>query len=136
MKHWLCKIQKTRTEKFQWTDNSINYEFTKWKFYQIEWLWLLGFCYSRQQKYTRLIFPKKLPHKSQRHIKSLWTLNKGLFTLQHFNLTVNILKWKMNRKVNSVRTWSFRKAEFLSKIASFLPLKFEYANYIFPIPSI
>ena len=27
-------------------------------------------------------------------------------------------------------------AEFLSKITSFLPLKFECANYIFPIPSI
>ena len=29
-----------------------------------------------------------------------------------------------------------RKAEFLSRIMSILPLKFEYANYIFPIPSI
>ena len=26
-------------------------------------------------------------------------------------------------------------AEFLNKIVSFLPLNFEYANYIFPIPS-
>ena len=35
-----------------------------------------------------------------------------------------------------MRTWSLRKAEFLSRIMSVLPLKFEYANYIFPIPSI
>ena len=34
------------------------YKFTKWKFYQIKRLWLLGFNYSRQQKYTRLTFSK------------------------------------------------------------------------------
>ena len=34
------------------------YKFTKWKFYQIKCLWLLGFNYSRQQKYTRLISSK------------------------------------------------------------------------------
>ena len=33
-------------------------------------------------------------------------------------------------------TWSLPKAEFLSKIASFLPPKFQSANYIFPIASI
>ena len=52
------------------------------------------------------------------------------------SLNVNILNWKMNEEINSIRTWSSRKAEFLSKITSFFPPKFEYAIYIFPIPSI
>ena len=52
-----------------------------------------------------------------------------------FNMN-NILNWKVNWKINSMRPWSSRKAEFLSKIASFLPLKLEHANYIFPISSI
>ena len=49
---------------------------------------------------------------------------------------VNILNRKMNRKINSIRAWGFGKAEFQGKITSFLPPKFEYADYIFPIPSI
>ena len=46
---------------------------------------------------------------------------------------MNILNWKLYRKINSIRTWSSWKVEFLSEIASFLPLKFRYANYLFPI---
>ena len=49
---------------------------------------------------------------------------------------MNILNSQINRKINSVRSWSSRKVEFLSKITPFLPQKFECANYIFPIPSI
>ena len=49
---------------------------------------------------------------------------------------MNVLIEKKSRKINSIRSWNSQKAEFLSKIASFLPLKFEYVNYIFPIPSI
>ena len=41
---------------------------------------------KKQQKITPLL------RKSQRHIKSLWTLNRGLFTLKRFNLTT-ILKF-------------------------------------------
>ena len=37
------------------------------------------------QNKTKKITPPL--RKSQRHIKSLWTLNRGLFTLKHFNLT-------------------------------------------------
>ena len=66
------------------------YKFTEWKFY-------LGFYYSRQQKYTRLVSSKSsvvwlekkiTPRllKSQRHIISLWTLNKGPFALQRLKL--------------------------------------------------
>ena len=32
-----------------------------------------------------------------------------------------------------MRTWSSQKEEFLSEITSFLPPKFEYANYLFQI---
>ena len=46
---------------------------------------------------------------------------------------MNILNWKLYRKINSIRTWSSRKVEFLSEITSFLPLKFEHANYLFPV---
>ena len=42
----------------------------------------------------------------------------------------------MNQKINYVRTWSSRKAKFLSKITSSFPVKFEYANHILPIQSI
>ena len=42
----------------------------------------------------------------------------------------------MNQKINSIRTCSLRKAELLSKITSFLPLKFEYANQIFQSKSV
>ena len=52
---------------------------------------------------------------------------------------MNMLNWKLYRKVNSVRIWSLRKVEFLSEITSFLPLKFECANYFqfkdFHVPS-
>ena len=34
------------------------YEFAKRKFYQLKWLCLLSFYYSRQEKYTRLISSK------------------------------------------------------------------------------
>ena len=44
---------------------------------------------------------------------------------------MNILSRKLYQKINSIRTWSSRKEEFLSEIKSFLPLKFEYANYLF-----
>ena len=44
-----------------------------------------------------------------------------------------MLSWKLYRKVNSVKTWSLRKEEVLSGITSFLPLKFEHANYLFQI---
>ena len=46
---------------------------------------------------------------------------------------MNTVNWKLYRKINSVRTWSSRKVESLSEITSFLPLKFEYANYLFPV---
>ena len=52
------------------------------------------------------------------------------------SLNMNILNWKINQKINYIRTWNSQKAEFLSQITSFLPLKFECANHIFPIPSI
>ena len=48
-------------------------------------------------------------------------------------LNMNILNWIINRKINPLKTWSSRKAEFLSKMMSFLPRKFEF---IFPIPNI
>ena len=44
---------------------------------------------------------------------------------------MNILNWKLYWKINSIMTWSSRKIE----ITSFLPLKLEYANYLFPIQS-
>ena len=37
---------------------------------------------------------------------------------------MNILNWKLYRKINSIRTWSSRKVEFLREITSLLPLKF------------
>ena len=49
------------------------------------------------------------------------------------SFNMNMLNWKINPKINSIRTWGSRKAESLSKITSFLKLKLEYANYIFPI---
>ena len=52
------------------------------------------------------------------------------------SFNMNMLNSKVNRKINSIRTWSSQKLKFLSKSASFLLLKFEYANYIFPISSI
>ena len=39
-------------------------------------------------------------------------------------------------KINTIMTWSLKNDEFLRKITSFLPLNFEYTNYIFPIPRI
>ena len=33
-------------------------------------------------------------------------------------------------------TWSLQKTEFRKKLRSILPLKFEYANHLFPIPRI
>ena len=51
-------------------------------------------------------------------------------------LNMSILNRIINRKINSIKTWSSRKAEFLSKSASFLRLKFEYENYIFSVWSI
>ena len=41
-----------------------------------------------------------------------------------------ILKWPC---ISALRTWSSRKVEFLSEIKSFLPLKFEHGNYLFPV---
>ena len=46
---------------------------------------------------------------------------------------MNKLNWKLYRKINSIRAWSSCKVEFLSEITSFLLLKFEYVNYLFPI---
>ena len=46
---------------------------------------------------------------------------------------MNILNSKLYQKSNSIRTWSSRKVEFLSEITSLLPLKFEHANYLFPV---
>ena len=37
----------------------------------------------------------------------------------------------MYREINSIKTWSSRKVEFLSEIVSFLPLKFEHKNFQF-----
>ena len=50
-----------------------------------------------------------------------------------WDIVMNILNWKLYQKINYIRSWSSRKLEFVSEIASFLPLKFEYANYLFPI---
>ena len=49
---------------------------------------------------------------------------------------MNTLDWKMYQKNNSLRTWSSQKEEYLSKITSILPLKFDYTNYAFLIPRI
>ena len=46
---------------------------------------------------------------------------------------INVLNWKLYRKNKSIKTWNARKVEFLREITSFLLLKFEYANYLFPI---
>ena len=46
---------------------------------------------------------------------------------------MNILNWKLYQKINSMRTCSSRKVEFVSEITSFLPLKFEHGNYLFPV---
>ena len=46
---------------------------------------------------------------------------------------MNILNWKLYRKIDFIRTWSSQKVEFLSEITSFLPLKLEDANYLFPV---
>ena len=35
---------------------------------------------------------------------------------------------KIDQKINSVRPWSSQKAGILSKISSFLPVKFEYTK--------
>ena len=49
----------------------------------------------------------------------------------HFedSCNMNILSWKLYRNINSIRTWSSWREEF----TSFLPLKFEYSSYLFPI---
>ena len=44
---------------------------------------------------------------------------------------MNILNWKLYRKINSIRTWSSQKGEFLSKITLFLTLKFEIIYFQF-----
>ena len=44
---------------------------------------------------------------------------------------MNILNWNLHQKINSIRTWSLQKVEFLSEITLFLPLKFERTNYYF-----
>ena len=46
---------------------------------------------------------------------------------------MNILNWKLYGKIDSIRTRSSGNVEFLIEIMSFLLLKFEYANYLFPI---
>ena len=46
---------------------------------------------------------------------------------------MNVPKRKLYRNIKSTRTWSSRNIEFLREIMSFLPLKFEDANYLFPI---
>ena len=46
---------------------------------------------------------------------------------------MNILSSKLYRKIIYIRTWSSRKEEFLRETTSFLQLKFEYANYLFPV---
>ena len=46
---------------------------------------------------------------------------------------MNILKWKLYQKINSIMTWSSRKVEFLWDITSFLALKFEHVNHLFPV---
>ena len=41
---------------------------------------------------------------------------------------MNTLNSKMSRKINYIRTWSSGKAEFRSKITTFLPLQLEYTK--------
>ena len=52
------------------------------------------------------------------------------------SFNMNMLNSKVNRKINSIRIWSSQKPKSLSISPSFLLLKFEYANYMFPISSI
>ena len=42
---------------------------------------------------------------------------------------MNVLNCPFYRKINSTRTWSSRREEFLSEITSFLPPKFEYQRF-------
>ena len=44
---------------------------------------------------------------------------------------INILNWKLYRKINFIRSWSSRKVQFLSETSSFLPLKIEHAIIYF-----
>ena len=39
----------------------------------------------------------------------------------------------MRTWINSVGTWSSGEVEFLTEITSFSLLKFEHANYLFPV---
>ena len=43
---------------------------------------------------------------------------------------MNILSRKLYPKINSIRTWSSEKVEFVSEIRPFLPLRFEHTNYL------
>ena len=61
----------------------IIHEFTKWKFYQITWLWLFGFYYSKQQKYTRLISSKS-PARTVKKQKSPHCYANLRGTLNHY----------------------------------------------------
>ena len=44
---------------------------------------------------------------------------------------MDILCWILYQKIYSISTYSLQKEEFLSEITPFLPLKYEYANYLF-----
>ena len=66
----------------------------------------------------------------------LFIIQKQAFRVRHRfedSWNMNVLNWKLYRKINSMRTWSSWKVEYLNEITLFLPLKFEYANYLFPI---
>ena len=52
------------------------------------------------------------------------------------SFNMNIMNSEINRKMDKdYSPQRSRKTEFLSKTASFLPLKLEHTKYIFPIPS-
>ena len=39
--------------------------------------------------------------------------------------SMNVLNWNLYQEINSIRTWSLWRVDFLSEITSFLPLNFE-----------
>ena len=49
---------------------------------------------------------------------------------------INVLNWKLYQKFYCIRTCSLQKVEILSEIKSFLPLKFEHANDLFPVQKV
>ena len=88
------------------------YEFTKWKFYQLKWLCLLNFYYSRQQKYTCLIssnFSVAWLGKNKNHSTITPTNTPRVFHVE--------TKWKRSflERFNQEYTWCVSRDANLSK---------------------